>query len=447
MLSSLPKEGLKYQKQFATEFRTLFKRHNVASNEEVKIIGSDMELLAHLVKIDFTNANSLRDQLLDFLGHFKRSKKTPPASVKNLLEFQERMIIEQINTISLFSHPVLKIGCLLLRIRLVVVFKDGPETGTVAFGRLTDPTHQVFYGGNNYYAITQIGTSTDNPMLNSVQPLMNNRTQILGFIKEDLKQQKGGVYHDYYNNNSTKGSENPDLQKTGRNYAQASYRLLNQRKKRFNEPADRLVSFNNYKTVTKAVTEENTKGSRYLLNYTTSQPKGFEEVEVISNISSKLLIPSQTVQRNGPYPGLLHKSENQAYNPNQEEPKRPLDFDKALEFIEEYQNIFKNDPLAMSHANKYKAVVVAKSDQFIDGSLKFYREKDKFGFIETQNLGEIFLHKDNLMRSKINSLRFENCSKYFQIDLRFKILEYKSKGKMSLKAVDIEIMNFLPLRR
>lgn len=119
-------------------------------------------------------------------------------------------------------------------------------------------------------------------------------------------------------------------------------------------------------------------------------------------------------------------------------------FEKALEFIESYHLQYMQNPLFCAYRKKYKPVVFTKTEVLSSGKLKFYNEEDKFGFILLDNDIEIFLHKDDLSRSKINTPAFENCSKYFDILMKFNILSYQGKLYAKTKAVDIQILNFVP---
>ena len=119
-------------------------------------------------------------------------------------------------------------------------------------------------------------------------------------------------------------------------------------------------------------------------------------------------------------------------------------FTEALKFISYYQTQIKNKPPTYNNKKGYKPLVIGKSDTFLNGKVKFYKNNDKYGFIQLADLSEVFLHKDNLMRARIDSLAFENCTKYFDILVKFRILHYQGKNKCNAKAIDIEILNFVP---
>ena len=119
-------------------------------------------------------------------------------------------------------------------------------------------------------------------------------------------------------------------------------------------------------------------------------------------------------------------------------------FNKAIEFICTYQSQIKIKPANFNEKKGYKPQVIGKTDHSIKGKLKFYKHKQKFGFILLEDQTEVFLHKDNLMRARIESELFENCAKYFDILLKFKVLQYQGKNRCNAKAVDIEILNFVP---
>lgn len=79
-----------------------------------------------------------------------------------------------------------------------------------------------------------------------------------------------------------------------------------------------------------------------------------------------------------------------------------------------------------------------------EGTLKFYKDKQKFGFLLNDVGEEIFLHKDNLVKSRIDSHLFEICSRYFDIKLRYHTLAYKRRNNPKVKAINIKITNFIP---
>lgn len=116
----------------------------------------------------------------------------------------------------------------------------------------------------------------------------------------------------------------------------------------------------------------------------------------------------------------------------------------ALDFIKQYQITVKTKEINNNTDKKYKSVVLGKSDRFYQGTLKFYNEQKKFGFILLSDDKEIFIHKDNIVRSKIDTKAFEICSHFFTIILQFRLLHYQGRKNNNIKAIDLEILNFIP---
>lgn len=68
----------------------------------------------------------------------------------------------------------------------------------------------------------------------------------------------------------------------------------------------------------------------------------------------------------------------------------------------------------------------------------------KFGFVLADDGRQIFMHKDNMVRSKIYSRGLENTFHFFNILVRFKIMAYNNDARAKLKAFDIELLNCIP---
>lgn len=120
------------------------------------------------------------------------------------------------------------------------------------------------------------------------------------------------------------------------------------------------------------------------------------------------------------------------------------EFSKALGYIAIYQERFKKTIKNIANGKICELKTDDVSKVHYQGSLKFYNEKAKFGFIKSSNGEEVFLHKDNLIKSRIDSKMLEICSQYFEIIFKFQTLAYKGMSSPIVKAVNIEILNFLP---
>lgn len=131
---------------------------------------------------------------------------------------------------------------------------------------------------------------------------------------------------------------------------------------------------------------------------------------------------------------------------NNEEPcgNSSDDFEKAVKYIAVYQQRFRRTLKSMAKGKVCELKSEDVSKDYYEGYLKFYSEKSKFGFVKGEKGEEIFLHKDNLIKSRIDSQMLECCSQFFDVLLKYQILSYKTKGQTCIKAVNIEIINFIP---
>ena len=120
------------------------------------------------------------------------------------------------------------------------------------------------------------------------------------------------------------------------------------------------------------------------------------------------------------------------------------EFAKALNYITTYQERLHKINKSRANGKVCELQAEGVSKKIFEGSLKFYAEKAKFGFIKIDNHNEVFLHKDNLVKSRIDPAMLETCAKYFDIILKFQTLAYKGASNSRVKAVNIEIVNFVP---
>lgn len=141
-----------------------------------------------------------------------------------------------------------------------------------------------------------------------------------------------------------------------------------------------------------------------------------------------------------PRPNKPRFEENEAG----EDPNTTEDFQKAVNYIAVYQQRFRKTLRSMAKGKVCELKSEDVSKEYFTAYLKFYNEKSKFGFIRGENGEEVFLHKDNLIKSRIDSQMLECCSQFFDILLKYQKLCYKGKGETSVKAVNLEIVNFIP---
>lgn len=172
-------------------------------------------------------------------------------------------------------------------------------------------------------------------------------------------------------------------------------------------------------------------------NYTQEQRR-------ISKILDPVQYPNENSKKNGRNK-LASKRREQIEPPKPVILKEDPSFLSAVKFISSYQRMYKLcvKPYLDSHYDSndpdYQSV------KFFKGKIKFYFENKKFGFISREGGTEIFMHKDNVVRSKIQPVELENCCRFFEILVRFKVMTYSSERQLKEKAYDIELLNFVPI--
>lgn len=124
--------------------------------------------------------------------------------------------------------------------------------------------------------------------------------------------------------------------------------------------------------------------------------------------------------------------------------KGQTSFETALKFIETYQSSYKIHLRDFIEQREHRLDNNGLGKMHCTGVLKFYNEDKKFGFIQPQRGHEVFLHKDSLVKSKIDSRGLELCAQFFDISMEFQCLHYEGKSKTAVKAVDIVLSNFVP---
>ena len=79
------------------------------------------------------------------------------------------------------------------------------------------------------------------------------------------------------------------------------------------------------------------------------------------------------------------------------------------------------------------------------GNLKFYSEAKEYGFITLKDGSEIFVHKTDILKNKINTNWLIHYSKRYRIVMGFDIQYYKGKEKMHRKAINLKVLNLDPI--
>lgn len=88
---------------------------------------------------------------------------------------------------------------------------------------------------------------------------------------------------------------------------------------------------------------------------------------------------------------------------------------------------------------KFLSNVLQEDHDYRIGCVKFYNAAKEFGFI-TSNSEEFFLHKDDLIKAGIDILNPRISGNLQHKEVKFRVIQYKGKSKVSLKAIDIKLI-------
>jgi len=94
---------------------------------------------------------------------------------------------------------------------------------------------------------------------------------------------------------------------------------------------------------------------------------------------------------------------------------------------------------------KFLSKVLYEEKDLKNGKLKFYSEENDFGFIIMENGEEIFVHKDDLVKASIDTQKLVYFKKFYDIQVKFRYIQYQGKIKINRKAVDVQVTGYVPL--
>jgi hypothetical protein len=104
------------------------------------------------------------------------------------------------------------------------------------------------------------------------------------------------------------------------------------------------------------------------------------------------------------------------------------------------------DNLAAPNQNKkFLSKVIYEEKDFKCGKIKFYSDDNDFGFIIMENGEEIFVHKDDLVKASIDTQKLAYFKKFYDIQVKFRYIQYQGKMKVNRKAVDVQVVGYVPL--
>jgi len=186
------------------------------------------------------------------------------------------------------------------------------------------------------------------------------------------------------------------------------------------------------------------KNKENLRNYNGEmQGEGYNIIDIYSPSSKKLTrkqLP-KSIEINGvsfkiEQPYDLKSNFNQIY-------ENKYSFSNAINFISEYHRNYTS--LIKPYIDSKCIAIDGRSTETrsIEGKIKFYNDSNKYGFIVSQGK-EFLLHKDNLVRSRIDSTSLANCCHFFDVLVRLRVQKYNNGIETKTRADYIEYLNFVP---
>lgn len=413
-------------------------------------LSSDSQLYDFVLESILRGKKTQQCGLAQITARLIKDKQNSPSWIQDIYlhsSYELAMLLHDEET--LFSKPALEIICYVLRIRLTITFQDSIDKRSESFGNPDDKLVSAIGTDDGYlvqspekaqpksnqhnvnkldFSRAPDGKSKQSKFARLPRTSNDEVAEDPHSLNKTLAEQRS-MYGSELNTNSTWSSKNFELRQFDTN-ANAKKRTVNKN--------------NQYKLTTQ---KNSTNDSESKKNYDNAlRNKNTKENIYISTLSDNSThLDTSKVSRSEKTAIVAPLFPAKAKNPDTiTDRTTDPNFKKALDFICSYQMQFQQKPVTNTDSKKYKPVVIGKTDEYVSGKLKFYKDKEKFGFVLLEDSTEIFLHKDNIVRSNIDSTAFQNCSQFFDILLRFKVLYYQSSKNCKTKAVDIEIVNFLP---
>ena len=413
---------------------------------------SDVELISYLVTASSANAEVIKTTICKYIDRIQDGGEEGPSWVKKLIAAGGTSIKQQINSQpKAINYSLLKLASHIFGLHVLLYLPGFEEEEVVEFGKPGKRPFKVFLTPEGYsispefHSIIENGQTSNFNMPSTTKNEVSDGTPSTNNTKENNPVHFDTPSNSYGMNKKETSFPAHSINNEIRVANEVKYSPNAKRFKGFNR-AYKRNSYLTYKDLSNSTSDNiprikgvddlnyNDQDQRDILDQP-SRRQAYESKDQNDYVFRR----TDNVYDN--FNGLLFwNSENKETHVTNRS-----SFEDALSFIADYQQRLEDLRKDDHDAKQYKPVVISKTGFFINGKLKFYKDNNKFGFIEAENGKQVFLHKDSLVRSRIDSRRFENCSKYFGILLRFKVLKYQGKTKMSEKAVEIEILNFLPL--
>ena len=424
---------------------------STTAKEEYVDLSSDIELIYQLVRKNYPNIAIVRKQIVNFVERISKEDVFAPAWVRRLIEKNRTIILNQLGSKAhLFCRALLKLACYLFDLRLIVHTGGEHEQQPIEFGDISRQPYEVSLGPKSYRL--------------SINPVLKVQEGILyRFVNHnELELYKATRYNDILcpknntlvpNVNSYK-NDHRDCRRKGRQIdklytkrllviSSLANKVSKSRGANSLQGEPRPV-YSNYKEVSKRITheaqsrnynpEDNNEDPRPVVAHSAIPVSNWRPPKV-NKIQSSVIIKAFT-----DFDDLcLNYSFDDGLSAAHE-----TGFNEAIDFITNYQRRFRLSQLEGSLMKPSRQTATLQPGTFIQGKLKCYSKDKNYGFIRAHHGKDIFLHRNDLEESHIDSSRFENCFRYFEMLLRFRLLQYERRRRPSSKAVKIEILNFIP---
>ena len=424
----------------------------IATDEKLMKISSDVDLLNYALQLKYDKDKTQHSYFCKHLAHKLANEDALPSLHYELLQkdrFKAILILSKQQQ-SLNNGVILEYACNYFGLSLLIIHINNKSYEVKKFGNNTNFMISAILKDNSYYVTKPSSINTTNDTIkkivekNKIYCKIDNKSV---HQRKDSNDKFKTVYKNFTN------SYHMLKDKQVANCIKDQQLELIKKKNMKIEPKIEFKKFNdlkypkttnkNYKQVTKELEQSDRNIKKHNVNNIDNDT--IIDNNLINNMNDYKFthFDSNNVNENL---FMSKKIDNDKMIAFRNENKYDEKFNQALNFIQFYQSMANNKSMIINNTKGYKPLVYSKSNEYVIGKLKFYKHDNKFGFILYDNY-EIFLHKDNLIRSKIDSIAFENCSKFFDILLKFKTLHYKGKNSNKTKAVEIEIMNFIPKAR
>ena len=416
--------------------------HNtdLAIGDDAAGLSSDISLISYLVTSNHRNTEIVKRKILEYMYKVSKGTVWAPTWVHELVKLDKAVILCYLNSEpTMLSGSFLNIACYVFKLRLIIHTSGMNGYQLLKFGVKEAESHEVIllsrgyfmlkhpsaklreiananpfvtclaYNSNDAYKQADVKQS---PTLDSNNPYIANRERFtnpnqcpnnqLRFLYRLLKLTKG--------TNSKR-----DIQ-TGNNYLYPNYKQISDNSKvNFNHKDKRVSNFDNMSL----------------------RMKHYKKSKALNGLVEQY---SESIKQHGSRLEKLRLNSDEKRNKGGNNTSLEI----AIEFITNYHHRLRQFAAEDPESGKYKPSIISKTAHKIEGKLKFYNEINKFGFIKVEQSHDVFLHKESLVRSKINPKAFEQCAAHFEILMRFKVLKYKGKKNINEKAVEIELLNFVP---